>query len=217
MKLIGVKRTLILAILLAINLAIAAVFFLQVDPMREDSVRKLATVNGQISEQSQKISNIKADLETFKTTLPKYQALEKKGFTLNQDRFRMSRDLDDVRLRSSLAGFSFTINDIKKIDNADALAAQMQLIDSRIKIENVVSLLDLNFYDFIDLMQWQFPAHVRVQSFDISRKDPLNPIALAHIARSEPVNLISATAYFDWLTIVPKLETKTGQSTPGGL
>ncbi|TAL35553.1 MAG: hypothetical protein EPN97_07210 [Alphaproteobacteria bacterium] len=217
MKLIGVKRTLILAILLAINLAVAAVFFLQVDPMREDSLRKLSTMNSQIAEQSQKIANIKADLETFKATLPKYELLEKKGFTLNQDRFRMSRDLDDVRMKSSLAGFSFTINDIRKIDNADALAAQMQLIDSRIKIENVVSLLDLNFYDFIDIMQWQFPAHVRVQSFDVMRKDPLNSVALGHIAKGEPVNLISATAFFDWLTIVPKLETKSGQSTPGGL
>lgn len=217
MKLIGVKRTIILAILLAVNLAVAAVFFLQVDPMREDSVRKLSTVNGQIAEKSQKIANIKAELETYKTTLPKYEVLEKKGFTLNQDRFRMSRDLDSVRIRSALAGFSFTINDIKKIDNPDALAAQMQLIDSRIKIENVVSLLDLNFYDFIDLMQYQFPAHVRVQSFDVVRKDPLNSTALAHIAKGEPVNLISATAYFDWLTVVPKLETKTGQSPAGGL
>ena len=129
----------------------------------------------------------------------------------------MSRDLDGIRLRSALAGFSFTINDIKKIDNAEALAAQMQLIDSRIKIENVVSLLDLNFYDFLDQMQLQFPAHVRVQSFDVARRDPLNTAALAHIAKGEPVNLISATALFDWLTIVPKQETKTGQSPAGGL
>lgn len=216
MKLIGVKRALLLAILLAINLAIAAVFFLQIGPMRDDAQHNLDLVNGQISEQSQKIANIKADLATFNKTLPDYQALQKKGFTLDQDRFRMSRDLDDVRQNAQLAGFSFTINDVKKIDNPDAQAANMQLIDSRIKIENVVSLLDLNFYDFVDAMQTDFPAHVRVQSFQIQRKDPLNGDTLLHIARKEPVNLISATAEFDWLTVVPK-EDQKGPAPGGGL
>lgn len=216
MKLIGVKRTLLLAILLAINLAIAAVFFLQIYPMRDEAQSKLNAVNSEISEQSGKIASIKADLETFKKTLPDYQALEKKGFTLNQDRFRMSRDLDDVRKKAALAGFSFTINDVKKVDNPDALAAHMQLIDSRIKIDNVVSLLDLNVYDFVDMMGSDFPAHLRVQSLEIVRKDPLNYEALGHIAKKEPVNLISATAQFDWLTMVPKQE-QTGQSPAGGL
>jgi hypothetical protein len=215
MKLIGVKRTLILAILLAINLAIAAVFFLQIEPMRVDSQSKLESVNGEIDTQNQKLATIQADIETAKRTLPDYQALEKKGFMLNQDRFRMSRDLDDVRKNAELAGFSFTINDVRKVDNPDALAAQMQLIDSRIKVENVVSLLDINFYDFVDLMQEQFPVHLRVQSFEITRKDPLNSTALMHIAKREPVNLISATAQFDWLTMVPKQEQ--AKQSQGGL
>jgi hypothetical protein len=216
MKLIGVKRTLLLAILLAVNLAIAAVFFLQIYPMRDEAQAKLNAVNDEIDTQSQKIATIKADLETFKKTLPDYQELEKKGFTLNQDRFRMSRDLDDVRKKAELAGFSFTINDVKKVDNPDAQAAHMQLIDSRIKIENVVSLLDLNIYNFVDLMTTDFPTHLRVQSVEITRKDPLNAAALGKISLKQPVNLISAEAQFDWLTMVPK-EEKTGQSPAGGL
>lgn len=216
MKLIGVRRALILAILFAVNLAIAAAFFLQLSPMRDDAQRKLDGVNTQIGDTSQKIASIKSDLETFNKTLPQYQALQAKGFTLNQDRFRMSRDLDDVRKKAQLAGFSFSIADIKKIESADAKGANLQLIDSRIKIDNVVSLLDLNFYDFVDLMGSDFPLHVRLQSFDLLRKDPLNAAALAHIARKDPVNLISATAEFDWLTVVPQQE-QAGAAPTGGL
>ena len=215
MKLIGVKRALILAILLAINLAIAAVYFLQIGPMKEEAQMRLAGVNGEISTQSQKISNIRADLAKFRETLPLYQELERRGFALNQDRFRMSRDLDDVRNRAKLAGFSFVINDIKKIANTEADAAQMQLIDSRIKIDNVVSLIDPPLYEFIDLMQSQFPAHVRVQSFEITRKDPLDAVALGKITRRESVNLISAKVTFDWLTVVAKEEQGNGPA--GGL
>jgi hypothetical protein len=216
-KLIGVKRALILAILFAINLAIAAVFFLQLSPMRDDAQQKLDGINDEIGATSQKIASIKSDLDTFNKTLPQYKELEQKGFTRNQDRFGMSRDLDDVRKKAALAGFSFTISDIKKVDNPDATTAQMQLIDSRIKIENVVSLLDVNFYDFVDLMQTDFPEHLRVQSFEITRKNPLNSDALAKIAQKEPVNLLSATAQFDWLTVIPKQEQNGQSPTPGGL
>jgi hypothetical protein len=215
MKLIGVKRALILAILLAVNLAIAAVYFLQIEPMKADAQSKLNNVNSQITSQSQKIANIKADLQTFHDTLPKFQALADKGFMLQQDRFRMTRDLDAVRAKANLASFSFTINDIKRIPDNDAEGAQMQLIDSRINIDNVVSLLDINVYDFVGRMITDFPTHVRVQSFEISRKTPLDAVSLGHIRNGDAVNLISAKATFDWLTMVPKQDQ--APNTPGGL
>lgn len=213
MKLIGVKRALILAILFAINLAVAAVYFLQIGPMKEEAQARLNGVTAEISAQSQKIANIRADLAKFRETLPLYQELEKKGFALNQDRFRMSRDLDAVRNKAALTGFSFVINDIKKIQNAEADAAQLQVINSRIKIDNVVSLIDTPFYNFLDMMYSEFPTHVRMQSLEITRKDPLDAAALAKITRGEAVNLISAKAVFDWLTVVPKQDQPGG---PGG-
>ena len=218
MKLIGLKRAIILAVLLLINVLIAAVYFLQVMPMAEESERKLNEVNGQIASTSQIISSIKADLETFKVTLPQYRELEAKGFTLPQDRFRMSRDLDTVRLKAELAGFKFTINDIKRVENADVDATStMQLIYRRIKVDNVESLLDTNFFAFIDAMQRDFPAHTRFQSMQIRRKDPLNGVALAKIQKREKVDLIIAEAQFDWLTVVPKATDETGSGPPGGL
>jgi hypothetical protein len=217
MKLIGLKRAIILAVLLLINVLIAGVYFLQVMPMAEESARKLNEVNGQIASTSQKISSIKADLETFKVTLPQYRELEAKGFTLPQDRFRMSRDLDAVRLKAELAGFKFTINDIRRVESPDVDPTPMQLIYRRIKVDNVESLLDINIYNFIDAMQRDFPAHTRFQSLQIRRKDPLNGAALAKIQRREKVDLITAEAQFDWLTIVPKATDEAGSGPPGGL
>ncbi|MEZ0261257.1 MAG: hypothetical protein ACAH80_09620 [Alphaproteobacteria bacterium] len=217
MKLIGLKRAIILAVLFAINLAIAAVYFLQVMPMAEESARNLDNINSQISATSQKISSIKADLETFKTTLPQFRELEAKGFTLPQDRFRMSRDLDAVRLKAELGGFKFTINDIRKVDNPDIDPTTMQLIYRRIKVDNVESLLDTNFFTFIDAMQRDFPTHTRFQSMQMRRKDPLNGAALAKIQKKERVDLITAEAQFDWLTIIPKATEESGTGPTGGL
>jgi hypothetical protein len=217
MKLIGLKRAIILAVLLAINVAIAAVYFLQVMPMAEESQRKLDEVSGQIASTGQKISSIKADLETFKVTLPQYKELERKGFMLPQDRFRMSRDLDTVRLKAELAGFKFTITDIKRVENPDIDPTSMQLVYRRIRVDNVESLLDINFFNFIDAMQTDFPAHTRFQSFQIRRKDPLNGAALVKIQKREKVDLITAEAQFDWLTVIPKATEEGAQGGPGGL
>jgi hypothetical protein len=217
MKLIGLKRAIILAVLLLINVLIAAIYFLQVMPMAEESERKLNEVNGQIASTSQKIASIKADLEIFKTTLPQFKELEAKGFTLPQDRFRMSRDLDTVRLKAELAGFKFTINDIRRVENPDIDQTTMQLIYRRIKVDNVESLLDTNFFTFVDVMQRDFPAHTRFQSLQVRRKDPLNGTALAKIQRKERVDLITAEAQFDWLTVVPKVTEEQGSGPGGGL
>jgi hypothetical protein len=216
MKLIGLRRALILASLLCVNLIIAAIYFLQIDPMRADAEQKLAGLQSAIADENQKISTIKSDLQTFKNTLPQYQELEKKGFLSYPDRFKMSRNLDEVRKAAELQGFSFTIADQRKVNNADADAAQMQVLANRITVSEVVSLVDSNFYDFVDRMDDLFPIHTRVQSFEISRKDPLNQAALDHIVHNEPVDLISAKASFDWVTIVSK-QAQSAPATPGGL
>ncbi|MDE1151904.1 MAG: hypothetical protein PW788_05135 [Micavibrio sp.] len=202
-KLIGIKRIIVLAILLGINVAIAIAYFLIFEPMRSETEEKLNGITTEISTLQGKIQNTKQDLIDYKINLPKFKQLKGMGFMSAQDRFQLSRDLNDVRTGAGVAGFSFRVDDIKKIENADATAAQMQLINSHISVDNVSSVLDINFYDFLDKMEINFPAHLRINDFTIERKDPVNADTLRKIAAQQPVSLISAKASFDWLTMIP--------------
>ncbi|MDF3023894.1 MAG: hypothetical protein K0R10_1255 [Alphaproteobacteria bacterium] len=204
MKLIGIKRVILLAILSGINAAIAAAYFLWISPMLTDSQNALSAMSGEISTLQGKIQNTKTELAQFKDNLPKYKTLETRGFMSAQDRFQISRDLDAVRKSAGLAGFNFNINDLQVVESPEASAAKLRVLNSRISVDQVSSLIDVNLYDFVDRMTKEFPAHVRLQQLTVRRKEPLNNAAFVRISLRDPINLVLASAIFDWITIVPE-------------
>jgi hypothetical protein len=209
MKLIGIKRIIILAILIALNSAIAAAYFLWIEPMRGEAQVKLNATKSEISKLQGKIQNTKVELREYETNLPKYKELEARGFMSSQDRFQITRDLEAVRARAALAGFGFQIADLQTVNNDAAREANMKVLNSRISVDNIGTLLDIDFYEFIDLMLREFPSHVRLQSFAISRKQALNAPTLNKIATEKGnVPLVSSKAVFDWLTYVPMLPSE---------
>lgn len=210
MKLIGLRRALVLLFLLVLNLAVVYVYLGVMEPMREAAENDRNGMLGQISDLRSRIENVKNELVLFKQNLPKFEALQKRGFFLEQDRFKIGRDLGDVRTLAGLRGFSYNVNDITKIDNGDAQAIQMRLIDSRITVAKVVSFLDSDFYTFVDMMNEAFPSHVRLQSFSVKRAAPLNEASLSAISQNQSIELMQAEAVFDWITVVPDVPPATG-------
>lgn len=214
MKLIGIKRLIILAVLLGINVVIAGLYFIWIDPMVTNATQQLAGVNGEISNLHSKISSVRNDLEEFKRNLPKYEALKASGFMSGQDRFEASRNLDALRVKAGLAGFSFNINDVSTVKNAEAERAKMKVISSKIDVTNVSFLLDNDFYKFLALMNKDFPQQLRISSFDISRKGKIDPSSLATIRAGKMPNVLDAKATMEWITVVPltdDAQSKTGR------
>lgn len=206
MKLIGIKRLLVLAVLIGLNALIAAAYFLWLNPSLEEAKVKLSAVTGDISSLRGKIQNTKQELAEYQTNLPAYETMRSNGFMSGQDRFQITRDLDVVRQNAGGIGFSFRIEDLKTLDNAAAKNAGMKVVDSRINIENITTLLDIDIYSFVNRMQREFPAHLRLNSIRIERKDKLNQATLARLQRKDNVALINSNLVFDWITYVPEID-----------
>lgn len=202
-KLIGFKRLVTMAVLLGINAVVGGVYMTVVDPMRLQTEMAKAGLLAQIADLQGKIQNIKQEVADFHKNLPRYEELKTRGFFLEQDRFRMGRDLDAVRTASGIKAFSYNIADIKDVPNIEATQAQMRIISSRIDVSHVSLVTDEEFYKFIDLMQEQFPTQLRLQSFQVRRANELTPQALASMAEGKKVDIIDATVIFDWMTMVP--------------
>ena len=213
-KLIGFKRAVILGILLLLNLALASAYLLAFQPMQSNATMARDGVTAEISDLQGRIQNVKQEMELFKQNLPKYEALQQRGFFLDQDRFRLSRDLDAARTASGVKAFSYNIADIAQVYNMDASANMQRLILSRIDVNNVDILVDSDFFLFIDLMQQRFPAHLRLHSFHIRRAADLTEETLKVIASGQPARIIEADAIFDWMTLVPQV-TAAVPGTPG--
>lgn len=215
MKLIGFKRLLILGIMLGLNLFFGVVYMLAVDPLQSQAQSEYDAVTNEIGGLQGRIQNIKHEMAEFQKNLPKYEDLKTRGFFLDQDRFRMSRDLDALRASSGIKAFSYNIADIKDVPNATATTAQMKVINSRIDVNNVMVLTDEEFYKFLDQMQTQFPPQVRLQSFRVARATDFGAQTLQTIASGQPARTVEATAVFDWYTLVPITATADPNNPQG--
>lgn len=203
MKLIGIKRALLLGILLAINLALAGTFFFVIEPMRERARIQLLGIEGQIAGLQSKIQNVKRELADFERNLPRYEELKSVGFFNRQDRFDLERHLNEVREGAGLQGFNADMGQITEIQSRDAAASKSRLIYTRVNLKDLPVLADPDFYAFTDLLAEKFPAHVRVNSFHIARPRQVDADFLAQIRSKKKNSAIDIKFEFDWLTIVP--------------
>lgn len=200
-KLLGFKRALFLAIFLAINVAIAGLYVLVVEPMRSEADTALNAIKAENSTLQGNIQSVKAEMQTLRESMPKYEAFRTRGFYLPQDRFEVGRYLEDLKKNSGVTSFSFDIGNLVDIPSADAAAVQKRIIDSRLKIDQVSAPLDVPFFDLLQAIDETFPMHTRIQSFELRRMGKVDAAMLDSIRQGKG-SAISASVTFDWITMV---------------
>jgi hypothetical protein len=174
----------------------------------------LNTVNSQISGLRNNIANIKQDIIYVNDNLPKYKEFQSRGLFLDQDRFMAGRLLEDMRKKTDIPSFSFTIEDLKDIPNADAETVNYRLVSSRIRVERISAVFDNNVYVFLQEIAKSFPEHTRVQKFDLRRLTEVNEQTLKDITEGKQKGIIEANVVFDWMTMVKKQQEQP--VAPGG-
>lgn len=208
-KLLGRQRAILLGILLGINVLVVLLWFFALDPMREEAQTQLNAEEAKVRDLRNKIANTKQEVAYVKENLPAYQGLQDRGFFLDQDRFMIGRLLEDMRKKTELESFSFNIDDLTEIPNADAETAKQRLVKSHITIQKVASVFDSNIYAFLQDIAAVFPETTRIQKFDMKRVKEVNETSLNEIVEGKPVTFIDAGIEFDWITMVPKREGMT--------
>lgn len=218
-KLMGLKRLVILVVLGALNLLVLAAYMLSFGPMLDGATAERDAINAQISDTQMKLANIKKDALFVKENIPLYQKLVDQGFFLNQDRFMIQRTMDALRQKAGISSFNFSVTDVTEVPNASAAGINYKLLNSRIKIDNIISPLDNNVYLITQEMSQVFPSFARLQTLDVAREKDVTEAALKDIAAGKSVNFVNAAVEFDWITMVPKqAETPagTGEPVPSG-
>lgn len=215
-KLVGKKRAIVLGATFFLNILLATGWLFGVDPLREEASNQLNGVRSRISQLSGDIQNIKSVLAAYPDNYAKYQALEKRDFFSKQDRFEASRILDDLRARAGLIGYSYKLDSIRTIANAQADTTSSTLIDTKISLEKISSVFDSNIYGLIGSFASSFPQHARLSKFEIKKNRDVNAESLKMLTK-EPVGFTDAMMELDWLTVTPKItEPPPNQAHTGG-
>lgn len=209
-KLLGIKRTVFLAILLAGNIFVAGAVLTWIMPMREDAETKLSNLKNQIFSVQNQLDNIKREMKELQETMPQYEALDARGFFQVQDRFLIEKMLEDIKGRSGVRGFSFSIDEVQTVDNKDAKTAKRNLVNSRIKIDRIEALLDTEIFNLIQIMESSYPAHLRVQSFSLRKTAEVTEPNLRLLTLGTSKGFVGGEFVVDWLTMVAPPEQPSG-------
>lgn len=214
-KIVGLRRLLFLVVAAALNLVVLCAYLLVVEPMTGEAMARRDTAVGRISELQEKIAGIKSDLAFVKDHQAEYESLRASGFFSSQDRFAIGRAMETVRSLAGVEKFSFTVGDLAEIPSAEAMAAGYRLVDSRIKVDKIDSLLDTNVYVLAQKILTDFPSVTRIASVEIKRTADVTPDKLGEIRGRKPVSFIDASIEFDWITAMPRSKEATDAAQQG--
>lgn len=203
-KLIGGRRLAQLVALGGVNAVLLAAWFLWAVPMREGAELQLATVQGEISGLRGSIFNVKDEMKFFRDNQALYESMKAAGFFDAQDRFDISRRLEEMRRVFRIIGFSYGIGDSETVPSIDAQTAKAKLVNSQIQFSSMNIYVDTDMYAFMSALGSYLPGYARIDEIEIKRSVDFSSDALQRIANKEPAGLLEATLSVDLMALIPE-------------
>ena len=198
-------------VLLALNLAFAAVAFQFVDPAREEALsdsERLVRQTGSLRRQIQKMVR---DRKLLPKRQAEYEKLVEKKFVGLQDRLKAIRVLEDLRKKHRLTGIKYQFSPEREVQDSVAEANGFMIATTRVSV-NLRSHLDSDLIGFARDLPNRFPGQVRVESLRIKREKKPTRKILVDIRNGKKFDLVSGSVVFDWRTLGPKIKEKRGKS-----
>ncbi len=202
-QVLGLKRIILIATLILINGALAAGYYLHVQPMNEMMEKQLRSVKGEISSKESELTRLQEEFEKIEEMRDRFQALETSGFFGEQDRVVARKKIEEIQEISRVLSASYVINAAKFEKNADLKKARHVMLSSPVSV-SIEALDDIDVYRFIYLLQATFPGHVRVDRVELSRATRVNDSVIRQIGAGRPIPLVKAGVDFTWRTAFPE-------------
>ncbi len=198
-------------VLLALNLAFAAVAFQFVDPAREEALsdsERLVRQTGSLRRQIQKMVR---DRKLLPQRQAEYEKLVEKRFVGLQDRLRAIRVLEDLRKKHRLTGIKYQFSPEREVQDSAAEANGFMIATTRVSVL-LRSHLDSDLIGFTRDLPKRFPGQVRVESLLIKREKKPTRKLLIDIRNGKNIDLVSGSVVFDWRTLGPSKKKERGKS-----
>ncbi len=200
---IGVKRLLILLVLLVINLFLGSVIYLYVLPEKESKDIELRGLRGQLSTVQRDLDKMHIEFEQLKKRQDRFDALKESGFFSDQDRGDAKKILSSVQKQSKVISAIVSVKSGVVEDNIEDQKSNHKMLISPIEIE-IKAFDDGDVYRYIDLLQKQFPGHLSIDEITIKRSRDVTSALLRAIASGASPELVIATIKMSWRTMLPQ-------------
>jgi hypothetical protein len=204
-KVLGFKRVLTLACLLAANVVLAGLLYGVLTPQTMKTEQDLRRVRAEVSTRRNEVATLKTEYEQIQEQKSMFEDLERSGFFQTQDRLAARKLIEDVQAESDILSARYDIQAITVREDPMAAESDYVILHSPLKF-SLDALDDIDVYRFIYWMENAFPGHAGVQSLTLERKLDVDEVTLKQIGNGVPAILMSATVDFSWNTMVKRAD-----------
>ncbi len=200
---IGIKRIIILAVLVVLNIGLASVNYLYFAPDIHKSDRKMRTLRNQLSAVRSDIDKLQIESEQLEEQRDSYELIKSEGFFSNQVRSEAKELLSKIQTESKVIKAIANVKAGVLLDDEDAGKANHKVLLSPIEIE-IQAFDDGDVYKYIYLAQRMFPGHLSLDGLEMKRVLDVSSPVLRAIASGANPELVNAKVLFAWRTIIPQ-------------
>lgn len=206
---LGMKRVVILAVLLGINAAFYYGAFMFYGPQNTQQERTLQRTISKIKSLRKDVESMRVEYDQLQDRQGQFEELRDSGFFSSQSRRQAQELFNQIQDRS---GVSFALANVQAgalAGTENTRAANHEILESEISIK-LESVKDVDVFEYLDMVKKEFPGHVTLQSLNVFRVSDVSGSILNQISKGEKPVLIEADAQFVWRTMIP-MKDKEGQ------
>lgn len=204
-KILGFRRVITLAIMVAVNLVLAGALYTLILPQKDKTEQELRNTRSAVNARRNEVATLKNEYEMIQEQKNLFENLQDAGFFTTQDRIDARKTIEQIQLESKVLAARYDIQAIEVRENTLAAGADHVILHSPIKV-TLDALDDIDIYSFMYWAQNAFPGHVGIDSLTVQRRMDVDEVTLKQIGTGIPVVLVSATVDFSWNTMVPRTQ-----------
>lgn len=215
LQVIGVKRIIMLVVLVALNAALAAAVYMYVLPQGEQLQRDLNSTRAQIANRRTETDRLRNEFELIQEQRAYFEALRDAGFISDQNRLLARRRIGKIQQYSKVIKASYDISSANLSSNEDVKAIEHVILSSPMRIA-LDAFDDVDLFSFIYWMENAFPGHIAVQEINLSRELDINDVTLRAVGSGSTTPLVKGEVDLVWRTIVPQEDVRDNSFGSGG-
>ena len=204
-RVLGIKRIILLTVLVAINAALGAAVYLHIVPEADNKNIELATLRSQNSTTQADITRLQVEFDQLDAQREEFEELRRKGFIGTQDRRQAEKLFVKIGEEAGVFNSVASVQRGTIEDNAEAEKAGHKVLKSPILVQ-IKALDDVDVFRYIYLVEQFFPGHIAIDSVDIRRSTEVSGTVLRAIAGGKNLDLVTADMVIVWRTLIPESE-----------
>ena len=202
-RIIGIRRLVILVILLAFNGVLASVVYMYLVPEKQSVERSYRVERSKVSALQQDINRMEIEFEQLDKQQGIFDKIKEDGFFGAQDRAEAKEMFSQIQEKSRVISALVSVKPGKVVEDVEAEKARHRVLVSEMSVD-IRAFDDNDIYHYIDLIQRVFPGVITLQRIEVRRESDISAALLRAIAGGASPELVTAKVEFLWRTMIPQ-------------